>query len=612
MKNTQSSTRSRLVIVVSLAAVFLVAISALLLWTSRAAGRKPLPAEAFIQLNPAIGQPGTIVTVSGGGWQANETILVYLVETGNGSTDGVVYGSALVDRAGHMTTSFRYPQTGPWAAQENAIVSARGVTSGRQARATFQVVQPTTEPDTPTPQPPADTPVPDTPVPATDTPTPVPSTPVPATDTPTPVPPTPTSTPEPPTRTPTRVPPTATPVRVAPTATRKPPTPQPTPVQITEWRGEYYGNANLVGSPLVRNDVKIDFNWGNGSPMQGISADHFSVRWTRRLDFEARTYRFYVRVDDGARLWVDGQLLIDQWRDSSVQTYTAERAMTAGQHDIRLEMYENTGLAAITFWREKVESYPDWKGEYFGNTALSGSPVLTRNDTGIDFNWGAGAPAAGLPADNFSVRWTRSLSFSGGNYRFFVEVDDGARLWVDGSLIIDQWRDGVGSYSGDVYLTEGNHALQMEMYERTGGAMARMWWEARKRYPEWKGEYFSNRKLEGEPVLVRNDEKVDFDWGVGAPAAGLPADGFSVRWTRKVSFVEGTYDFCVTVDDGVRIKMDDKASYIIRHWQRGSGTYCNSVYVTGGQHKVQVEYFEYLGPATIQLSWKRLRGNLVP
>src|SRR5687768_7125341 len=47
----------------------------------------------------------------------------------------------------------------------------------------------------------------------------------------------------------------------------------------------------------------------------------------------------------------------------------------------------------------------------------------------------------------------------------------------------------------------------------------------------WRGSYFANATMEGTPALVRDDPAIDFDWGLGAPGAGLPADGFSVRWT---------------------------------------------------------------------------------
>ena len=572
MNGNKRRRRNWLTFLVSVLAISLVAVLGVLIWNTQAATPELPVGDAFVQLNPMAGEPGTIVTIGGRGWQSGETVLVYLVEPDSGSTDGVTYGSAVADPAGQIATSIRFPLAGPWTSMQEVLVSAKGTTSGRGALAAFQVIKPTAvptaEPNTPTPQ-------------ASNTPEPQ------ASNTPEPPPPKPTNTPVPPT--PTFIPPPSTPV--------------PKPVQITKWRGEYYNNISLSGSPLVRNDAKVEFDWGSSSPAKGIRSDNFSARWTRRLDFEGKTYRFNVRVDDGVRLWVDGQLLIDQWNDGSPRTYSAEWTMTPGKHDLRIEMYERTGQASIKFWREKVESYPDWKGEYFGNVALSGSPSLIRNDKGIDFSWGGSAPAPGLPADRFSVRWTRQLHFPAGSYRFFVEVDDGVRVWVDGLLLIDQWHDGVGSYRGDLYLSEGTHTVRMEMYENAGKAMGRMWWDRQEGFPEWKGEYFSNRNLAGVPVLVRNDASINFDWGYGAPAAGLPNDDFGVRWTRRLQYGAGHYRFTIQADDGVRLWID--GILVIDRWHDGIGTYTGDVYLTGGKHDVRMEMYEHTGRATARMWWAR-------
>jgi hypothetical protein len=569
--------------------VVLVAILGVAAWRIQAATQGPVPEGAYIQLSPAAGSPGTTISITGGGWKKGETVSIYLVEAETGATDGLEYARAAASRHGEIVSSLRYPAQGSWASHRSAILMARGAVSGREARASFILRQPTAGPETETPQPVTETPEPGTPVPDQDTPTPVPPTETPVA-TPTSIPPTATPTPVPPTATPTPVPPTPTPV---------PPTPKP--VTITDWRGEYFSNANLAGSPLVRNDTRIDFAWEFGSPMPGIAVDNFSVRWTRRLPFEGRTYRFYARADDGIRLWIDGQLVLDQWHDSSIQTYVIDHNMTQGQHDVRLEMYEHTGVAAVALWWEPLLTYPDWKGEYFANPYLTGSPNLVRNDTGIDFNWGAGAPATGLPNDNFGVRWTRRVHYPAGVMRFFVEVDDGARLWVDGTLVIDQWHDGIDLYSADVYLTEGQHDVRLEMYEHTGGAMARLWWAQQAGFPDWKGEYYNNRHLQGAPTLVRNDPKIDFNWGTGAPSNLLPVDRFSVRWSRKVDFSAGTHRFFVEVDDGARVWVDGKL--IIDQWHDGIGLYSADIYLGEGRHAVQMEMYEHIGGAMARLWW---------
>ncbi|MGH7961645.1 MAG: PA14 domain-containing protein, partial [Candidatus Binatia bacterium] len=116
-----------------------------------------------------------------------------------------------------------------------------------------------------------------------------------------------------------------------------------------------------------------------------------------------------------------------------------------------------------------------WRGEYFSSINLTGSPVV-REDTAINFNWGAGTPMAGLPADDFSVRWTRPLYFEAGRYRFTTESDDGVRLFVDGALVIDQWREMAARYSSELYLAAGTHTVRLEYFEQRGGAMAQLNW----------------------------------------------------------------------------------------------------------------------------------------
>ena len=211
-----------------------------------------------------------------------------------------------------------------------------------------------------------------------------------------------------------------------------------------DWRGEYFPRVDLLGSPaLVRNDANVSFDWGHYGPGAGIPADGFSARWTRNLWFEEGLYRFHMIVDDGLRLYTDNQLVLDAWSDGGRRELTVDRRLTTGNHGVRVEYYERTGEATIHVWWERVTSYPDWRGEYFPNRTLGGSPALVRNDAEINFAWGWESPAVALPSDEFSVRWTRAAGFDAATYRFHLLVDDGARLYVDNRLVVDTWRDGV-------------------------------------------------------------------------------------------------------------------------------------------------------------------------
>jgi hypothetical protein len=175
---------------------------------------------------------------------------------------------------------------------------------------------------------------------------------------------------------------------------------------------------------------------------------------------------------------VDGQLLIDKWQDQHPTEYTVDRTMVRGTHSVKVEYYEHTGGARVKVWWEKVAaSYPDWKGEYWPNRDLSGNPSLVRNDKTVDFNWGTGTPATGLPADNLSARWTRQATFQPGVYRFYAWADDGVRAALDGRWIIDEWHDARDEvYSADLSLNGTTHQVTVEYYERGGNAGVRFWW----------------------------------------------------------------------------------------------------------------------------------------
>ena len=259
------------------------------------------------------------------------------------------------------------------------------------------------------------------------------------------------------------------------------------------WRGEYYANTSLAGSPsFVRDDGNfISFDWGFGSPGGGLRPEGFSVRWTRGVTFEPGDYHFYVSTDDGVRLWVDDHLLINAWYDQVAATRKASINLGEGWHQLKMEYYENGGIAKAKLWWERVapqgqaqtavEPFPSlhWRGEYYSNTAFSGAPLYVRDDGPIiDFDWKFGGPGAGLANDNFSVRWTRSVEFKGGRYRFSVTTDDGAKLWVDDQLLINEWRvQAARAFTAEVNLTPGWHHLKLEYYEAGGMAEVSLSWE---------------------------------------------------------------------------------------------------------------------------------------
>ncbi|MGI9646481.1 MAG: Ig-like domain-containing protein, partial [Ilumatobacteraceae bacterium] len=111
--------------------------------------------------------------------------------------------------------------------------------------------------------------------------------------------------------------------------------------------GTYYDNIDLTNEVLTRSDPVIDFNWGSGSPDPAIGSNTFSVRWTGLIEpLYSETYTIYTVSDDGIRVWIDGQLVIDSWIDQAPTEHSGIIALQAGQrYDIDIEYYENGGGA---------------------------------------------------------------------------------------------------------------------------------------------------------------------------------------------------------------------------------------------------------------------------
>jgi hypothetical protein len=114
-------------------------------------------------------------------------------------------------------------------------------------------------------------------------------------------------------------------------------------------KGQYFDNEDFTGSVVERVDPGVDFTWEGVSPAAGIEPHTFSIRWTGTVTPRySERYTFTTRSDDGVRLWVNGQKVIDHWTDHSARLDSGEIDLQAGTpYDIKLEYYERAGRATI-------------------------------------------------------------------------------------------------------------------------------------------------------------------------------------------------------------------------------------------------------------------------
>jgi len=390
------------------------------------------------------------------------------------------------------------------------------------------------------------------------------------------------------------------------------------------WTGAYYGNPDLAGTPVfTRIDPALVFNWGPNSPGPGIGSVNWSARWTTIQYMNAGTYRFTVTSDDGVRVYIDGQQILDAWRIQAPTTYYVNVQVVAGNHAIQVDYFQGVGDASLSVsWDYIVAQSTAWLAQYYNNANLQGAPALTRYENGINYFWGNGSPDPAVAPDNFSVRWTATLPFSAATYRFTLAGDDGVRLYIDNALVIDQWRiQPPTAYSIDVNLAAGLHTLRVEYFEGTGAAIVRLDYQVAvgpPPYPgtqsdQWYGEYYANMNLQGSPSFVRLDgmSGINFNWNRTSPAANFPRDNFSARWTRRVYFPGRPYIFYISADDGVRLYID--STLILDEWRPQSlTTFRKVVDLTEGYHVLRLEYFQQNYEAQISMTWDPPNGQVPP
>jgi uncharacterized protein YraI len=266
-----------------------------------------------------------------------------------------------------------------------------------------------------------------------------------------------------------------------------------------QWYVSFWNNTELQGDPVYQmSEGNIDHNWGTGSPAPGVQADHWSAQWTAYVNFSAGTYRFRVTSDDGTRIYLGNKHILVDWNKHPAVTKEVLVSLNGGTYPMAVDYFDDVGNAQIKVTWERIgnpvanaadvtivssgQVTPPtqsgaWRGEYFNNISLTGTPALVRDEQAINFNWGSGSPSNLVAADYFSARWTTSVNFSAGRYRFTATSDDGVRVWVNNQLIIDRWYDHQAqSFSSEIDLPTGLLPIRIEYYERTGEAVMQFSW----------------------------------------------------------------------------------------------------------------------------------------
>ncbi len=307
------------------------------------------------------------------------------------------------------------------------------------------------------------------------------------------------------------------------------------------WQVQYWNNTNLSGSPVVsRFEADPSYLNVTGSFAEGVNADNFSARFEKYVDVQAGSYRFRVTADDGVRVKIDGNVVIDKFIDQANTTYTADVPLTTGYHLVQIEYYERTDKATLQIQWGPVTTVPSngpWAAQFWNNKDLSGTPNVTANINEVNFDWGTGAPIAGINTDNFSARFTRTVNFPQGTYRFTATADDGIRVFVAGRPVIDQWKvQAATTYTYDIFLPGGDTEVKVEYYDASGRAVAKVKWET-------VGGTTPPPRQPGEVIV--DDTSSGLVKGGSATSWRTANEGFGgkLTWTRNNNVERQNYNY---------------------------------------------------------------------
>jgi peptidoglycan-binding protein ArfA len=337
----------------------------------------------------------------------------------------------------------------------------------------------------------------------------------------------------------------------------------------TGLRAQYYDGTKFEKLALTRTDPTVDFNWTIGpdgnhfvSPGPGVPGEYFSVRWLGHVYAPITgTYTFQITTDDGMRVWVGGQRILNSWRDQQVSQSTARIVLTAGRYyPIRVEYYQASRDSRATLeWQIPdtfTELAPILSAYLYTSLPATAKPLLAAQPTTSKPTTGTIGIVPGAPAPKpVPMR---------------IKPPDNVKEAVAASAVA---------------TTEPGVGL--------------------------RATYFAGLD-KGAGVLTRIEPVVQVTWQQKPPVPQVPAQGFSVRWTGYVQAPEsGVYVFHTEFDDAhdVTFAGDNvlsMAKFDKEFFNKTPVPLDFAQRLTAGRwYKVSITYRQIEGPSRAVFSWTR-------
>lgn len=282
--------------------------------------------------------------------------------------------------------------------------------------------------------------------------------------------------------------------------------------------GRYYQMDALDDFPTIKASQKpvterVDKEINFASTTEAFPGtqlvDNFYVVWNGVLRVpKDGAYTFFLESDDGSRLVIDGKQVVDNGGLHPMEEKSGAAELKAGDHEIKVEFFEGeVDAGCILSWqtgdgRKEVvpasvlfhkadgssagllaEYFRTPEGsEEFPDFPASKMPDLKRVDKDVNFDSTQDDWPGTQFKDFFYVRWTGKIKIPAeGNYTFFLESDDGSRLFIDGKQVLDNGgAHAMEEVAGNIKLTAGDHALKVEFFEKDIDAGCKFSWKSDK------------------------------------------------------------------------------------------------------------------------------------
>ena len=390
----------------------------------------------------------------------------------------------------------------------------------------------------------------------------------------------------------------------------------------SSWLAAYYnsttaaGIGNVYGGNSSTSKISnVFYNWKTAAPNTKTAKDNFSASYYKLLN--KGNYFVHTIADDGISATINGQPLFNRWSSSSGKENKEVIPNLQSAGILKINYLEKTGGAFVS---ADVLPYGQWLGYYYANTSLKGVPankkIIKGDGNGaFSFDAGTGAPAAGVPVNNYTAQFITAMKLTAGDYVLRYSADDGIRVYVDDKLVLDKWTSSNSSENtvkiniNDIATTDASkkdvHWIKVQYLEKSGKSKLNFDIKPLQQSvttSDWLNVFYPNKTLTGTGTVIGGKyaktkiSSIQYKWNKNAPLAGIPADGFSASFLKKIT---GGQDYFVSTfaDDGMRVKVDNKS--VINRWSNSGGVYNNGLItsLSSGEHVIQADYYDNTGSA---------------